>query len=162
MDCARAVSLKWHHNRPQHRTKLKSIDGFSDANWVNSGNFIATILRFSKKFDPSFLHVFLFGNMFPESHGFAAAPITSSNKFVSLHLLDRDKLKHVSLIQLATGIETKPWLSGNMSPNIKTCRNGWSNLSENLREVALKLLELIQFAWPNLSTNFNFVRCRGQ
>ena len=33
--------------------------------------------------------------------------------------LDRDKLEHVSLIQLVTDIATKPWLPGNMLPNIK-------------------------------------------
>ena len=30
---------------------------------------------------------------------------------------------------------------------------------QNLTVVAIKLLELTQFASPNLSINFNFVRC---
>ena len=42
-------------------------------------------------------------------------------------------------------------------PNIKTCENGWSNFSENLRPVAIKMLELTLFASPNLSY-FNPVR----
>ena len=46
-----------------------------------------------------------------------------------------DKLELVSLIQLVTGTATKPWLSGNMLPNINTCENGWSNISENLSHV---------------------------
>ena len=46
------------------------------------------------------------------------------------------------LIQLVTGIATKPGLSGNILPNIKPCENGWSNFLENLRVIALKLLEL--------------------
>ena len=62
--------------------------------------------------------------MFPESHGFIAVPVISSNNFVSLHKLDRDKLEHVSLIQIVTGTVTKPRLSGNISPNIKTGENG--------------------------------------
>ena len=49
------------------------------------------------------------------------------------------------------GVATKHWLSGNMSPNIKTHENGWSYFSENLRVVAIKLLELTQFASPYLS-----------
>ena len=56
----------------------------------------------------------------------------------------------VSLIQL-TGIVTKSRLSGDMLPNIKTCGSGWSNFSENLRILALKLFRLTWFVSPNLS-----------
>ena len=49
------------------------------------------------------------------------------------------KMERVSLIQLVTGIATKLWLSGNMFPNIKICENGWSNFSENLRMVGIKI-----------------------
>ena len=72
-----------------------------------------------------------------------------------------DKLEHESLIQLVIGIAMKPWLSRSMLPNIKIWGNWWSNFSENLRVVALKLLELTQFASPNLWIYFNFVRCWG-
>ena len=44
------------------------------------------------------------------------------------------------MIRLVTGIAPKPWPSGNMFSNIQTCENGWSNFSENLRIIALKLL----------------------
>ena len=44
--------------------------------------------------------------MLPESHGFVVVPVTRSNNFVSLHKLDRDKLEHVSLIQLVADIAT--------------------------------------------------------
>ena len=91
------------------------------------------------------MHVFIFGNVFPESHGFVAVPVTRSNNFVSLHELQMDKFEHVSLIQLVTGIATKPFLSGNMLSNVKTCENGWSNFSENFRIIVLKLLELTRF-----------------
>ena len=47
------------------------------------------------------------------------------------------------------------------SPNLKTCKNEWQNFSENLIIMALKLLELTQFASQNLSIFFNFVRCWG-
>ena len=60
------------------------------------------------------------------------------------------------LVELVTGTEMKPWLSRNMLPNINTCENGWSNFSANLRVLSLNLLELTQFAWPNLSIYFNF------
>ena len=56
-------------------------------------------------------------------------------------------------------IATKPRLSGNMLPNIKTCENGRSNFSEKLKLVALILLELTRFLSQNLSIYFNFVRC---
>ena len=38
-----------------------------------------------------------------------------------------------------TYIATKPWLSGNMLPNIKICENGWSNFKENLRLDGIKI-----------------------
>ena len=66
-------------------------------------------------------------------------------------------MKETKLFKLVTGTEMKPWLSRNMLPNINTCENGWSNFSANLRVVLLKLLELTQFAWPNLSIYFNFL-----
>ena len=51
-----------------------------------------------------------------------------------------DKWMETKLFELVTGTSTKPWLSGNMLPN------GWSNFSENMRVVAIKLFELTQFA----------------
>ena len=64
------------------------------------------------------------------------------------------------LIQLVTGTATKPGLSGNMLPNIKT-RENFSNFKENLRVMTLKLLALTRFLSPNLSIYFNFVWCWG-
>ena len=55
-------------------------------NPIKSSNFNATILKFSEKFDHPFSHVlFKFGNIFPESDGFVAVPVTRSNNFVSIH-----------------------------------------------------------------------------
>ena len=67
---------------PQHPTKLKHINRFGDKSRVNSSNFKATILKFSEKFDNPFLHVFIFGNMFPASQGFVDVPVTRPNDFV--------------------------------------------------------------------------------
>ena len=50
---------------------------FGQKNRVNSSNFNATILKFSEKFDHPFSHVFIFGNIFSESRGFVAMPVTS-------------------------------------------------------------------------------------
>ena len=58
---------------------------FVDKNRVNSSNLYATILKFSEKFDHPFSHVFIFRNMFPESHGFVAVPVTKSNNFVPIY-----------------------------------------------------------------------------
>ena len=51
---------------------------------------IARFLNF-EKFDQPFPHVFIFGNLFPDSHGFDAVPV---KQFRLHHLLDRDKLEH--------------------------------------------------------------------
>ena len=72
-------------------------------------------------------------------------------------IIGRDQLEHASLIQLVTGIATKPWLSWNMCPNIKTCENGSSNFSENLRIVAQKSIELTRFLSPNQSIHSNLL-----
>ena len=55
-------------------------------NRVNLSNFNATIRIFSVKFDHQFLHVFIFDNMFPESHSFVAVPVTRSNYFVCIYV----------------------------------------------------------------------------
>ena len=169
----------------QQRTKLMKIYWFGDKNRANSSNFNAMILKLSEKFDHPFLHLFIFGNMFPESRFFCCA--SQSHK-------------------VKTGLETKPWLSGsllrvtisllcplqavsmmhvpiypnlsegrrncstlwpaqqwnrdsgNMLPNMSTCENGWSKFSENLKIVILKLLELTRFASPTQLIYFHFVR----
>ena len=41
---------------------------FGDKNRVISTTFNFMILKFSEIFDPPFSHVFIFGNMLPESH----------------------------------------------------------------------------------------------
>ena len=47
---------------------------------TSSSNLNDMILKFSYKFDHLFSHVFIFGNMFPESHGFLPMPVTSCIK----------------------------------------------------------------------------------
>ena len=49
-------------------------------------NFNNMILKFSEKFDRPFLHSFIFGNMFPESNGFVAMPVTSCINDISSNL----------------------------------------------------------------------------
>ena len=66
-------------------------------------------------------------------------------------------MKETKLFELVTGTEMKPWLSRNMLSNINTCENGWSNFSTHIRVVFLKLLEITQFVWPNLSNYLNFL-----
>ena len=53
------------------------IDSFGDKNRVNRSNFNVTILKFFEKFDHPLSHVFIFVNIFPESHGLGAMPVTS-------------------------------------------------------------------------------------
>ena len=47
---------------------------------LTMASFNAKILKFSENFDHPFSHVFTFGDMFPESHGFIAMPVTSCIK----------------------------------------------------------------------------------
>ena len=75
-----APKIAFYKNGPQYRTKLKQIDRFGDYNRVNSSNFNATILKFSEKFDHPFSHVFIFGSMLLESHGFVTMPVPSCVK----------------------------------------------------------------------------------
>ena len=64
------------------------------------------------------------------------------------------------IIDLVTDPATKQSLSGSMLPNIKTCNNRWSNLSENLRIVALKFLKLTtNLQLSTLILNMLVVRC---
>ena len=65
--------------------------------------------------------------------------------------------RETKLFDPLIGTATKPRLSGNMLPNINTCENWCWYISENLRILALKLLELTQFASSNLAIYFNFV-----
>ena len=53
---------------------------------INSSNYNAMILKFSVKSDSLFLHVFIFWNMFPESHSFVAMPVTSCIKDICSNL----------------------------------------------------------------------------
>ena len=72
MDYALAGSLKMSSQRTRHAVMRIEL-------------FNVTIFKFAEKFDHQFSHVFIFGNMFPESHGFVAVPVTRSKSFVSLH-----------------------------------------------------------------------------
>ena len=81
--------------------------------------------------------------------------VTSGIKDTCSILSLSNELNGTKLFYLMTGTATKPWLSGIMLPNIKTCENRWSNFSENLRIVDLKLLELTRFLSPNLSIYSN-------
>ena len=55
-------------------------------------------LKFSEKLDHAFSHVFIFDNMFPESHGFVAMPVTGCIKDTCSNFsLILNKLKPVIL-----------------------------------------------------------------
>ena len=84
MDYARKIEI--YHSGPQHRTKLQYIDRFGDKNQVNSSDFRATNLKVFEKFYHPFSHVFIFGNMIPESHGFVGMPVTRCMKDTCLNL----------------------------------------------------------------------------
>ena len=88
------------HNGPQDRPKLNQINLMMRIELTQ----IATTLRFSDKFDHPFWHVFIIGDMFLESYGFVAEPVTSSKNFAFLHQLDWVKLEHMYLRQLVTDI----------------------------------------------------------
>ena len=161
MNDARKIALYTYHNGPQHSTKLKLIDRFYVRNRVNSNNFNAMTLKFSEKFDHPILHVFIFGNIFPESRGFVCyAGYKPYQRFMlqfNIYLISEGR-RYCSTLWTA---KQRPWLSGNILPNINTCENGSSNFSKNLKIMVLKLLGLTEFSSRNPSIYFNFVRSLG-
>ena len=80
--CTENCLLSFYHNGPQHQ-KVQVNDRFGDKNRFKSSNFNAMTLKFSEKLCHPFSHVLLFGNLFPESHGFVATPVTSCIKDTS-------------------------------------------------------------------------------
>ena len=62
------------------RKILKKINGFGNASLINSENVNVTSLKLAVKFDNTFSHLFLFGNIFTQGHGFDAVTVTSSKK----------------------------------------------------------------------------------
>ena len=52
---------------------------------VNITSKLIDWVNFCKKFNYPFLHMSIFGIMFPENHSFVSVPVTRSNNFVSLH-----------------------------------------------------------------------------
>ena len=80
-----AVSLKMSASQP-YKIKVNSCKLIDLAIRIElTSYFNATILKLSEKFYHPFSHVFIFGNMLPESHGLVAVPVTRSTNFVSLH-----------------------------------------------------------------------------
>ena len=144
---------------------------------VNNCKFLDLVIRilliwailmpkFSNLLRNSTIHfrVSIFGSIFPERHGFVAVPVTRSNNLISLHQLDRDKLEHVSLIQLVNGNYNETVTLRKHASKYKNMRKWMIEFLENLRIVALKLLELTRFLSPNLQFTviyFNFVRWLG-
>ena len=91
--------------------------------------------------------------MFPDSHGFEAVPVTRSKNFVFLSaLISRDKIEQVYTILFVTGISTKQQLSGNMFPNIKTCKN----LDSYHQIYQFKLFTVILYSWGVRSDHMRF------
>ena len=104
---------------------------------VNSSNFNATILKFSKKFYNPFSHDFMFGNLFPESHGFVAMPVTSSIKDTcsNLSLSNSSERRNCSTLW---PVQQRSRDSQETCYQIwKHAKNGWSNFSENLRILSI-------------------------
>ena len=71
----------------------------------------------------------------------------------------------MKLFDLVTGTASKPWLSGNMLPNIKTCGNGWSNFYKKNEYRSIKSGRfnsiLITKIYQLTVIYLNFVRCWG-
>ena len=79
--------LVWlYHNVPQHRTKLRQIDRFGAKNQIKSSDFNGRILTFSRKYKNKFSLVWMFGDMFPQSHRFVTMPVTIHIKYTCSNL----------------------------------------------------------------------------
>ena len=92
-------------------------------------------LKFSEKFDHPFSHVFFLYLV----SCFLSVTVSLQCRLQAVSMMHVTIYPFVIIeerrnrIDLVTGTPTKPYLSGNMLPNINTCENGWSNFSENLR-----------------------------
>ena len=76
-ECEENDCLWWRHLA---KTALKDIEEnqwFGNGNRIPSGNFIATTLKLAEKFDHSFLHLFIFDDIFARGRGFAAMAVES-------------------------------------------------------------------------------------
>ena len=128
-----------------------------DANRVNSSNFNFKTLKFSEKFDNSFSHVFIFGNMFPESHGFVAMPVTIC---ISKILVSYAYLISAPGCEIILPCDRHSNEAATLSKHItkyKHKRKWMVNISENLRIVASKFTRYN--VSPKESIFSNFVRC---
>ena len=115
-----ARKIVFDHSGPEI-FQIKVIDRFSDKNRVNSRNFNATIL-ISEKFHHPVSHVFLFGNMFPESRGFVAMPVTSCIKDTCSNVSQSNLWRETKLFDIVTDTATKPRLSGKHVTKYKNMR----------------------------------------
>ena len=73
-----ALKIAFDHNGPPTQYKSK-VNNYKLIDFVIRIELTRAILmsRFSNfLFDHPFSHVFMYGNMFPESHGFVAMPVT--------------------------------------------------------------------------------------
>ena len=84
MDFARAVVLKMSTSQLSNPNTILNYSKFIDLvmRIELTRAILLPRLRFAEKFDHLFSYVFIFGNMFRESRGFVAMPVTSSNNFV--------------------------------------------------------------------------------
>ena len=89
---------------------------------------------FSEKLDHNFSQVFIFVNMFPETHGFVAMPVASCFIDTCFNLSLSNKWRETKLFNLLTSTASKPWLSGYMRKWIVVFHRKFENQ-------ALKLIE---------------------
>ena len=104
-----------------------------------------------------FIHVLIFSNMFPESHGFVVMLSSSSIKDTCTNLSLFKKWSETILYELVAGTATKPLLK-KRDTKYKN-ENGLSNFSENLS--GGDKVAGVKFESQNLPIYFDFVRCCG-
>ena len=98
-------------------------------------------LKFCEKFDHSFLHVFIFGKMFPESRFRCYADYKLYQRYMFQFIPIYVKLvKGDEIVQPCDRHSNKTMTLRKHVTKYKHMRNRWSNFSENLRIVTLKFL----------------------
>ena len=116
-------------------------------------------LKFSEKIDHPSSHVFVFGNMFTD---IVTASLLCRLQGVSkIHVPINLSQKGEEVVRLCDRHSNETVTLGKLVTKYKRIRKLWSNLPEHFRIVALKLLELTQFASPNRSIYFNFYGVGG-
>ena len=75
----------WRHLANNGTYDIEANQWLGNSDWINSVKFNASTMKLAEKFDHIFPHMFIFGNILSQGHGFEAVTVTISKYFISIH-----------------------------------------------------------------------------